>query len=331
MTDYIFGSARLRAMEHTLIGREQIESLLSVADVDCLWERLIELGVALVTDGAGGERLREETLLARIREAYGEVCALFPNEPSLRLWLYQYDCNNVKAAIKGFVRGIDARSMMFDFGTIPVDEVLTMVRENRFDALPAQMADAAARAVAEYAKTKNPQLIDLYLDRACYADMLADAKSSGVALAVRLVERRIDLINILIAVRILRIRRDEAGRALLQDSLLEGGLLSHARITEWFDGGEDLLWDRLFYSEYGRLATAVTASDRSLTAIERALDNEWMHEIQEVKYIPYGAEVAIAYLLAREYEVRNLRILFAAKSAGLSAETTRERIRESYV
>jgi len=146
-----------------------------------------------------------------------------------------------------------------------------------------------------------------------------------------LVERKIDLINLLIAVRILRIRRDEAGRALLQDSFLEGGLLSRSQITEWFEGGEDLLWDRLFYSEYSRLAGAVQASDRSLTAIERALDDEWMREIQTVKFVPYGAEIAIAYLLAHEYEVRNLRILFAAKSAGLALETTRERMRESYV
>jgi V/A-type H+-transporting ATPase subunit C len=331
MTDYMYGSARLRAKELALIGRERIETLLACDSVERLWERLIEFGVTPVTDASSGERLREETLLSLLRESYREVCELFPDDPSLRLWLYQYDCNNVKAAIKGFVRGIDARSMMFDFGTLSIDDVLAMVRENRFDALPTEMSKAATIAVAEYAKTKNPQLIDLYLDRACYADMLADAKASGIELAARLVESRIDLVNIQIVVRILRIRRDEAGRALLKDAFLEGGHLSLAQLVDWFDGGEDVLWDRLFYSDYYRLAQVVQSGDRSLTAIECALDDEWMHRIQEVKLIPYGAEVAIAYLLAHEYEVRNLRILFAAKSAGLAVDTTRERIRESYV
>ena len=331
MTDYLYGSARLRAMEQALIGRERIEALLVCADTAQLWERLGEFGVTALTDPKSGERLREETLLSLLNGAYREVCALFPEEPSLRLWLYQYDCNNVKAAIKGFVRGIDARSMMFEFGTVSVEDVLRMVRENRYEGLSPEMAKAAARAVSEYAKTKNPQVIDLCMDRACYADMLADAKASGVAFAAQLVECKIDLINLLIAVRILRMKSGEAGRAFLRDAMIEGGKLSRSQLIEWFEGGEDLLWDRLFYSPYSRLATAIHASDRSLTAIERCLDNAWMNEIQTAKFIPYGAEVAIAYLLAHEYEVRNLRILFAAKDAGLAVETTRERIRDSYV
>ncbi len=331
MTDYLYGSARLRAMEHALLTKEQLEALLACSDTAQLWERLEEFGVTPIRDSESGERLREETLLALLEGAYREVCALFPEEPSLRLWLYQYDCNNVKAAIKGFVRGIDVQSMMFDFGTLSVEDVLLAVRERQYGQLSPQMAVAAEQAVAEYAKTKDPQVIDLLLDRACYADMLADAKASNVSYAVRLVETKIDLINLLTAVRILRMNRGYAGRAFLQDALLDGGTLSADLIGEWFDGGEEMLWDRLAYTDYAKLSASVTSSDRSLTAIERSLDNAWMREIREAKLIAFGAEVAVAYLLAHEYEVRNLRILFAAKAAGLSVETTRERIREGYV
>lgn len=331
MTDYLYGSALLRAKESSIIGTARMQELLACPDTEHLWDKLGDFGVLAKTDPQTNEKLREETLLSILRAVYEEINLLFPDVPALRLWLYQYDCNNLKAAIKGFVRDIDPRSMMFDFGTLSVEDVLEAVRSNCFDCFPAHMAAAAALASAEYAKTKNPQVIDLLIDRACYADMLCDAIESGVDFAVRLVRTKIDLTNLLICIRILRMRSGEAGRALLQDSLIEGGLLTFADLNAWFDAGEDSLWERLYYSEQGRLAAAVAQTDRSLTAVERCIDNVWMNEIQTAKYVSYGPEVAIAYLLAYEYEVRNLRILFAAKDAGLDPETTRERIRESYV
>ncbi len=331
MTDYLYGSARLRAKEPAIIGTARMQELLACSDTEHLWKLLEDFGVEVKADLQTQEKLREETLLSILKGTYDEVCTLFPDERALRFWLYQYDCNNLKAAIKGFARNIDPRSMMFDFGTLSTDAVLEAVRSNRFDAFPSHMADAAALATAEYARTKNPQVIDLLIDRACYADMLSDARESGVEFAIRLVRTKIDLTNLLICVRILRMRSGESGRALLQASLIEGGCLTFSDLYAWFDAGEDRLWERLYYSEQSRLASAVARTDRSLTAVERCIDNAWMNEIQAAKYVPYGPEVAIAYLLAYEYEVRNLRILFAAKDAGLDIETTRERIRDSYV
>ena len=100
---------------------------------------------------------------------------------------------------------------------------------------------------------------------------------------------------------------------------------------DWFEGGESFLWDRLAYSSYDRLARTVSESDKSLTAVERSMDDAWMEEIRTARYVPYGAEVLVAYLLAYEAEVRNLRILLAGKEAELPTQIIRERIRESYV
>ena len=61
------------------------------------------------------------------------------------------------------------------------------------------------------------------------------------------------------------------------------------------------------------------------------MDSFWMRRIQGVKFVPYGPEVLIAYLLAQEYEVRNLRICIAGKRERLSVEMIRERMRDSYV
>ena len=330
MNDYLFSSARIRVLEAQLIGRARIEELLEAKGAAEAVDRLREYGIDPVTD-ANGKPLREDTLLSILRKSYLTVEEMLPDDAALLLWRYPYDCNNVKAAIKGFARKIDPRSMMFDFGTVELDRVIRMTETGCFDGLPTHMKAAAVSATAEYAKTKDPQVIDLVLDKACYADMLDAAALSGVAFAEKLVRMKIDLTNLLICVRILRMKSGEMGRLLLENALLAGGLLPQDTLRAWFAAGEEILWERLYYSQYDALASAVLASDRSLTAVERCLDNEWMRQIRSVKFVSYGAEVAIAFLLAHEYEVRNLRIVLSGKEAGLATETIRERIRDSYV
>ncbi|MBR2722523.1 MAG: V-type ATPase subunit [Clostridia bacterium] len=330
MADYLYASARVRALENALIGKERMELLVEARDVDALTATLRELGVELLTDDAGAP-LFEETLLHRLRTSYGEAVSLSENAPALRLWLYPYDGNNVKAAIKCFSRGIDARPMMFDFGTVSADEIIRMVETGDFSALPQTLREGAVEATAEYARTKNPQVIDLILDRAVYALMLEDAKESKLEFAISLVQSKIDLVNLLTCVRILRMNNGEIGRRLLRQAFLDGGSISEKQIWEWFDGGEAFLWERLSYSAYDSLAARVAESNQSLSAIEREMDSFWMRRIQGVKFVPYGPEVLIAYLLAQEYEVRNLRICIAGKRERLSVEMIRERMRDSYV
>ena len=331
MKDYMYESARVRAMEQRLITKEQLAELCDAKDTEQLWRRLEELGVETVAAEAGGYD-REETLLRRLQGVYGELLTMAPTESALRLWLYPYDCNNLKAAIKGFFRKIDPRSMMFAFGTVTVEDMMLAVEHASFACLPSAMQRAASEAIAAYSKTLNPQVIDLTVDRACYEDMLAAARESGSVFAERLVREKIDLTNLLIAIRILRMRSGENGKQLLEQALLAGGSLSTEEIKTLFAEGERALWNRLYYTEYSKLAARLAGKgERTLTEVERAIDNYWMTHVAEAKFAPYGLDVLIGFLLAFETESRNLRIVIAGKEAGLSAAIIRERIRESYV
>ena len=331
MNDYLYAGARVRAMEGALIGRARMEILLEAKTVQEIWNRLREYGVEPLTDRETGAILREETLLSLLQNAYKTVSEMLPSEAALQLWRYPYDCNNVKAAIKCAARGISPDSMLFDFGTVETARIKEMVQANTFEALPAAMQKAAQEVRELYAKTKNPQTVDLMMDCACYADMLSSARASRVSFAVDLVQRKIDTTNLLTAVRILRFANGEIARLLLEDALIEGGSLSTSDLREWFLQGEEAIWKGLYQTAYSGVASELARTDRSLTAIECSLDNAWMRQIKTVKFIPYGAEVIIAYLLAWEYEVRNLRILLSGREVGLPTKTIRERMRDSYV
>ena len=53
--------------------------------------------------------------------------------------------------------------------------------------------------------------------------------------------------------------------------------------------------------------------------------------MREGARVSFGAEVPAGYLVGVETSVKNIRIILAAKDAGLSSDVLRERIRESYV
>ena len=331
MADYLFGSANIRTLEHAIIGRERIERLLNTKTTDEAWGLLSDWGVHIVRNQESGKPMREETLLGILKGAYNRLGELAPNSEALRLWLYPYDCNNLKAAQKAFIRGIDPSSMLFDFGTLAASDIVKMVETGNYEGLPANLQASAGNAMDEYAKTKNPQVIDLILDKACWLDMLAAANASGEALIIRLVQTKIDLLNVMIALRILRMKSGEVGKVLFADAFLEGGKVTFDSLMDSLSLGENALWESLRSSDYVRFAENFAKSDRALSTAEKLADNYWMSLILENKFVPDGLEVMIAFLAAHEYEIKNLRIVLAGKEAGIPTATIRERIRDSYV
>ena len=331
MADYLFGSANIRTLENAIIGRERIERLLNTKTTDEAWGLLSDWGVQIVRNEESGKPMREETLLGILKGAYKRLGELAPDADALRLWLYPYDCNNLKAAQKAFIRGIDPSSMLFDFGTLAATDIVKMVEKGSYEGLPANLQAAAQGAIDEYAKTKNPQVIDLILDKACWRDMTDVAKASGEAFVIRLVQTRIDLLNVMIALRILRMKSGEVGKVLFADAFLEGGKITLESLLGALSNGEDALWESLRSTDYARFAESFAKSDKALSTAEKLADNYWMSLILENKFVPDGLEVMIAFLAAHEYEVKNLRIVLSGKEAGIPTATIRERIRDSYV
>ena len=332
MADYFYSSARVRALEKNLLDKDALLRILDASTLDSAYLMLEEHGYTLKTD-SNGKILREETLLTRLSAAYYEIAQLTQElEGDLfSIWRYPYDCNNLKAVIKCFIRGVSCEGMTFDFGTLSVEEIQKMVRTQDYLALPARMSRAAVEAMAAYSKTKDPQRIDLMLDCACYADMLDGAEKSGVTYAAKLVRTKIDLINLVMCLRVMRMESGDTGKILLSDALLDGGTLAKDRILDFYELEEKSFWEALLYSDYCRFAQAVSSKQPSLTEVERAADNVFMDVVREARFIACGAEVLIGYLLGTENEVRNIRVLLAGKSTGLPREIVWERIRESYV
>ena len=325
----MYASTRVRALENGIIGRDRIAQLAEAASMDELYARLEEYGVALVRDG-GGVQI-EETLNGILKRALTDVQENAPAPELFDFLRYPYDCHNIKSAIKSYLRKLPSEDMLFELGTVAPADVARMPKTGEYGALAAEMAKAAPTALQAYEKTGNPRAIDLILDKACFADMLRCAQQSGEEFHVQLVRTQIDLVNLMICLRLVRMGAGEQGKLLLDQALLDGGLLEKQALLGAYAEGQSALLYLLNRTPYEKLGHMIADSDGRAATAERLADDFRMELIKAAKQTTFGAPVLTAYFYAQEYATRNIRIVIAAKKAGLAPEIISERIRTSYV
>ena len=334
-TAYMYASSRVRALENRLVGRERMETLIDAKNADEVLARLAEYGLAVPTDESGAEtstpeQAEEQMLLGLLRDAYRESTESVPDPTVFRYFRYPYDCNNLKVALKCLILGKEPDGLLFDFGTVPAGDVMDMVRAGNYKAFPTALAEAAPRAREAYDKSGDPRRLDTVLDRACYDAMLADATATGETVLADWVRGRIDLTNLITCLRIIRMRSGVVGLDFMQDALLTGGTLDEKFFTSVYEGGEESWRRAVGTTRYGKLAE-VDGEPAPLYAVERCADDLWLAQVREGARVPFGAAVIAGYLVGCEISVKNIRMILAAKRAGLTPEVIRGRVRASYV
>lgn len=328
-TEYMYCSARIRAMESSLVSWDKMRVVADSSTFSEAINKISEYGVELVYS-ENGEIDAEASLQKTYTNACEFVKSYVPHPEQLEFLRYPYDCNNLKAAIKCYFRGISPAPMLYDCGACSAESALAAVKGEP-TAYPKNMSAAVSEAMESYSKTKNPQNIDVIIDRACYMDMLECAMDSGCEFFVKLVKTKIDLINIITCVRIIRMKMGRAGYSLLSDAILEGGNYDAKFFCECYEGGEARLCESLAFSDYGKFITCICENPDRFSEVEKFSDDMYMEIAKGAKSIPFGPEVAAGYLIAIEYQIKNLRIILDAKLTGKSSDVVNQRLRCAYV
>jgi len=73
------------------------------------------------------------------------------------------------------------------------------------------------------------------------------------------------------------------------------------------------------------------AVSASVSGLEKRSDDFLMDILRRAKYIPFGIEVAFAYMAAFWIEILNLKIIIIAKLNHLTEDVIRAKVRQGYV
>ena len=323
-TDYLFLSARIRSLERNMLTRARMERMLQAETAAESAQVLTELGYPPF-DTVSEAGLNASLSQARA-ELFADLARFMPDPALLDVFKLKYDYHNLKTLIKS--RGADVTALLVDAGRIGAAELAAKYRQSgKWDFLPAPMRGAAEEAARVLAETGDPQRSDFVLDRVYFAELLSLAKASRCAFLADYVRTLIDAANLRSVVRTQRMHR--AG-AFLQQVLFDGGAVSVDRILADVSGGVAALYRPTPLREAAVLGEEAVAGG-SLTAFEKACDNALLAKIGEARSVPFGPEVAIGYVAARENELTAARIIMSGRMAGLSGDIIRERLRDCYV
>ena len=322
-TDFTYAVARIRSKELGLLSAQNLEQLISARSADDALRLLADKGW-----GAPDEPLEAEAMLAgeknRAWQTVGEMVEDMSIFDVLRI---PDDFHNLKAAIKQLYTNatLAPERLYVRNGRLDPETVRKCVAGKDFAQLPGRMNEAGAKAYETLVQTGDGQLCDVILDRAALEDMLEAGKASGSEVLAEYALMTAVSANVRIAARCARTGKslEFVRRALAPCESLDVEALAHASV-----GGMGAVAEYLTGTDY---ADGAVALQESPAAFERWCDNLIMRRLQPQKYNPFTVGPLAAYLLARENEIKCVRMVLTGKLNGMPEGTIRERLREMYV
>lgn len=327
-TEYMYASARIRASEGRETARVRLDRMLECRSPEQLRKTVLELGF-LAEDRRPPDTL-PETLDQAWEDAVTLVRSSVPDPALYAFLLYKYDCNNIKVALKSRILGLDYSGLYYTCGTFSADGLAERLETGDFTGLPEQMAAAVPEAQAAYARSGEGRAIDFCLDRACYGDMAAQAAGTGVPLFMEYTAAKADITNILSSVRMAARGTKESAAAILEEAFVPGGTMPLSFFLE--DGclGYEALRERMAPGLLKEAVEKILMLGGNARP-EKVFDDTVYRLMNRDRFVPFGVHIPAVFLVNREAELKNCRIIAAGLEAGVSGAELRERIRVEYV
>ncbi len=317
---YTYAVARIHAKEVSLLNGQDLEQLLGCKSADevtaCLADKGFDCGSGDTADDIVG-REREKTLKL-ISEVVGDMS-------DFDIFLYENDYHNLKAAVKSVVTKENPERIFVGDGTVPSEVIKSAVAERDYTALPPRMAEAAEEAVHVLLETGDGGLCDMLIDKA-YLDAVRTAGDDSDSPMIKsYAELTVALADIRIASRGARLGK---GAEFFRKSLAECAKLDVSSLGTAAAKGMDELLEYIACTDYSNAADALRESQ---TALEKWCDDRLMEEIRKERFNQFTIAPIAAYFMARESELKAVRLILTGKQNRLDDSIIRERLRMLYV
>ena len=319
---YTYAVARIRAKETSLFSQATIDQMMACKDETQCLQFLVDKGW-----GDMDTPVNAEAILTREREKTWELMReLVTDDMSVfDVLTYSNLFHNLKAAIKAVATGENHPNVFFKDCAISGEEMMEIISEKNFSRLPQNMAQVAEEAYETFLHTQDGQLCDIMVDKAALEAIYEAGKKAKDDIIRDYAESTVAVADIKIAVRSQKTAKpmEFMKRAMAECDSLSVDQLSRAALS-----GMDAIQEYLSGTVYAEGAQALA---ESASAFERWCDNRIIQTIHPQLYNPFTIGPLVAYVLARENEIKTVRIILTGKANQLSDEFIRERIREMYV
>lgn len=324
---FIQSSTRIRIQEKKLL---KSENFIRLAEQESLEDTLRALSDTVYNEYINkltSPTKYEQMLSKELVNTYRMLYELSPESAPVDMVSLKYFYHNLKVLVKEEIEKEDFTHIYVDVGDFDIKGFREVFQK---ESSKDKYEEMLLKAKKLYEDTKNPQIIDVYLDKEYFKELLEIAEKSEVDLFIRYAKNLIDFTNIR---TLLRVKAEGEGSEYLSKVLIDGGNI--AKDSYYYllkaDVGESETLKKLEVYKYVKKGLENYKEKGTLTDFELEMDNFFVDLIKEVKYTTFGPEVIFAFALAKEMEIKNLRIVLVAKLNGLDKEFIRGKLRDNYV
>jgi V/A-type H+-transporting ATPase subunit C len=334
---YAYPNAKIRAMQSALLSREKFEEL---AEAEGLFGVVSQLekesyGGLITREMAEEGKIMEieEALEQNLVETYVKIDELLPGDAKkiYRVYMKRFEGENIKRVLRGIYAGLSREEMLLTIVSLYRDklgEALTAVTvEEAVARLDKTEYGAVLReALPEYSTTRSLLPLEAALDRYIYEQIrrsIASHPGGDIETIKKLVGTEIDIrnLNLILRAASTGVTGEEVYRYLVP----YGYELSEDKLRELctIDDVERIINELDGTSYFKPLFKALGEYDKekALRVFEKALDEYYIHLSSTIATRqPFGLGPILGYIVAKEYEVKNLTALLRLKIEGFKPE-----------
>lgn len=320
--EYAYGVARIRCNEVRLLNNADIEQMINASDYKQVLAILFDKGWNTEVVGTDFSNV----FMRKSNSVWQLICECVSDIHVLDSLVVANDFHNLKAALKCLISGEKMQKHMIGPSINEPELVMQAVKKKDYELLPEYMEEPAHRAYDVLVNTGLGQMADITLDKAALETRLDMAKRAKNKMLIELTEFLCAVTNIKIAVRCVNTGKSER---FMEDAMCDCTLIDKQELKKAAMSGKEKIVE---------LVSRISALDgigehikKGGVGLEKWIDDKMIAIVSAAKAESIGIEPIIAYYIAADTEIKNVRVILSAKINGVSPDSIRKRVREVYV
>lgn len=323
-TSALYGVARIRSAERTLINRERLRRFLEMS-ADEMLRQLVESGYGAMPDATPDDT--EALIASELVRAYDLVREVTTDPAMTDIFLMDADIHNLKLLIKLRMTGSRDEPALMHGGIFDEKMLKKCVEEGEYSPLPELLREALASIEESLiGSAPDPARVSTVLDDA----YIRYAYKYGNAFVKEYFAAFADFTNI---ATLMRVRAMKGERGRFASLIIAPGEISRETLMRAFELPYDAV-SRLVCSGKTKDAMArgieAAAKTGHIANVERERDDYLIRLASAGKDDTDTVRPIVGYLIAKRQEARDVRLVLTTKRNGLPDEVINERMRLLY-
>jgi V/A-type H+/Na+-transporting ATPase subunit C len=338
--NFAYSVGLIRALETLLLKNNEVERMMFAKDGKDSFKVFNELDYATnrasIQDIKDFQKVIEEGLI----DTKKTLDKITPDKEILKILWYKYDFHNIKTLIKAKFSAKtpeEIEEILSPLGAVPIKALIEFIFEEKNnvqfglkESTEEYIKKNIRKTCKYFQKERNPQLIDLSLDRALVKTISLIIKTSQNSFLQNYIEKFIDLTNIKLFFRMKAVEKDAE---LFRIAFITGGTIPFSLFRDAYKNSLDNFGEIMKNNRYGKIVEIglkYYKEEQTFIFLEKETENYLTEYIKAAKLIPFGPEPLIAYFLAKENNALIIRMIMINKINKTDPEEIRDRLRTLY-